>query len=238
MKEKLIQYRLPIIVGVVSFNVGIGVGYIISQRRRNKVIATYTFDDQLKSKFTVDEVEIPDPPESSVIVKEDHILIDGEAYNIETNVKTMGEPIIVGSEEPQELVTKSVFDDPDDDWDFALEISTRSLDKPYVIHREEFYADEKDYTQCTLTYYAGDNIMCDEQDVPVYNHETITGPLLFGHGSHDPNVVHIRNDTQMAEYEICYDPGLYSVDVLGLDIENNQRVEDLKHSKNRKFRLE
>ncbi len=66
----------------------------------------------------------------------------------------------------------------------------------------------------------------------------MTGPLLFGHGSGDPNVVHIRNDSRKSEYEILYDPGLYSQDVLGLEIEDNQRVKGIEHSKNRQFRLE
>ncbi len=110
--------------------------------------------------------------------------------------------------------------------------------RPNVLHKDEFYGEESGYTQVTLTYYAGDQILCDEDDSPVYNHELITGPLLFGHGSNDPNVVHIRNDKRKAEYEILFDPGLYSVDILGLEIENNTRVQDLKHSQNRKFRLE
>ncbi len=90
-----------------------------------------------------------------------------------------------------------------------------------------------------MTYYAGDNIMNnDEEESPMYNHDGITGPLRFGHGSDDPNVVYIRNDKRKVEYEILYDPGLYSEEVLGLEIENNQRAKDIKHSNNRRFRLE
>ncbi len=136
-----------------------------------------------------------------------------------------------------ETVKSSVFAHDDDDWNYAKEIRNRKPSEPYVIHKDEFYSEEKGYSQNTFIYYAGDNIMCDEDDSPVYNHADVTGPLLFGHGSADPNVVHIRNDKRKSEYEICYDPGLYSVEVLGLEIEDNQRVEGLKHSK-KHFRLE
>jgi hypothetical protein len=79
----------------------------------------------------------------------------------------------------------------------------------------------------------------DEDEKPIYNHEQQTGQLKFGHGSGDPNVVYIRNDKRQSEYEVVHDPGLYSVEVLGLEIEHNTRTQDLRHA-NRppKFRQE
>ncbi len=136
-----------------------------------------------------------------------------------------------------EVVTHSIFANDDDDWNYAREVKKRTPAEPYVIHKDEFYSDEKGYLQSTLIYYSGDNILCDEDDTPVYNHDRVTGPLLFGHGSGDPNVVHIRNDNRKSEYEILYDPGLYSETVLGLEIEDNHRARDIEHSK-RHFRLE
>ncbi len=114
----------------------------------------------------------------------------------------------------------------------------RSDKQPYVLHKDEFFADENGYSQITLTYYAGDNILVDESDVPIYNHVDVVGDLLFGHGSGDPKTVYIRNDKQHAEYEVLHDEGLYSQEVLGLEIENNLRVQEIKHSHNRKFRLD
>ncbi len=146
----------------------------------------------------------------------------------------------VAEEVAEEVVThtQSIFAKDDDEWNYAKEVKNRTPAEPYVIHKDEFYSEEKGYTQSTFVYYSGDNIMCDEDDSPVYNHDQVTGPLLFGHGSGDPNVVHIRNDNRKAEYEILYDPGLYSQEVLGLEIENNQRTPGIEHSKTRQFRLE
>ncbi len=135
-----------------------------------------------------------------------------------------------------QIVTHSIFAGNDDEWNYAVEIKKRNLLEPCVIHKDEFFSDEKGYSQSTFTYYAGDDILVDEDDTPIYNHEDVTGPLLFGHGSSDNNVVYIRNDKRKAEYELLRDPGLYSEEVLGLSIENNERAADLKHSKNLRFR--
>lgn len=139
---------------------------------------------------------------------------------------------------PEEVVTNIFSRGNNDDWDYEAELKKRNTNEPYIIHRDEFYNDEQGYTQLTLTYYAGDDIMVDEEDAPIYNYQQVTGPLRFGHGSEDPNVFHVRNDKRRAEYEIIRDDGLFSVEVLGLEIENNVRARDLKHSNTPRFKLE
>lgn len=229
--------KKAIIVGVIAFNVGVGFGYFLG--KRNKV-EPYDFTTQLNSNFNVIELE---ELEEISKKKNENIVSYGENF-IKSEIEESSEEItkvVIGenvNEESEQLITQSIFPEKDDDWNYPLEISKRNSGEPFIIHKDEFYADEHGYTQSSYTYYSGDNIMVDEEDAPVYNHEQVTGPLLFGHGSGDPNVVYIRNDQRKAEYEVLFDPGLYSVEVLGLEIENNQRVEDLKHSKNRKFRVE
>lgn len=124
-----------------------------------------------------------------------------------------------------------------DNWDLLKEMRGRTESAPYVLHKDEFYADEKGYGQHSLSYYAGDNIMADEDDKPVYNHDIIVGELKWGHGSGDPLIFYVRNDKYRAEYEITYVDGLFSVEVMGEEIENNQRVRNLEHSDEpRRFR--
>lgn len=130
------------------------------------------------------------------------------------------------------------FAHDDEDWDYVEELKGRKASAPYILHKDEFYADEMGYSQITLCYYAGDDIMCDEDDSPIYDYKTVTGPLRFGHGSDDPNVFHVRNEKHKSEYEILFHEGLYSIEVLGLEIEENSRVNDLKHSRVPKFKLE
>lgn len=157
---------------------------------------------------------------------------DDAVIEIKQDIATMEEGELY---EPPLVVTNNVFAADDDDWNTAEELKKRTPGAPYVLHKDEFYDDEMDFSQLTLTYYEGDQIMTDEDEKPVYNHERLVGPLMFGHGSGDPNVFYVRNHNQRAEYEVVRHTGLYSEEVLGLEIEDNARVKDLKHSV-RRFR--
>lgn len=183
------------------------------------------------------EEEIVDVPDDAVARHPASAVIEGKTF-VADKIKEAMTSTKEGAEEAVETVKHSIFANDDDNWNYAREVKKRTTDEPYIIHKDEFYSDEKGYLQSTLVYYAGDNILCDEDDSPIYNHDRVTGPLVFGHGSGDPNVVHIRNDSRKSEYEILFDPGLYSQDVLGLEIEDNQRVKGIEHSKIRQFRLE
>lgn len=121
-------------------------------------------------------------------------------------------------------------------WDYEVELQNRKGSTPYVIHVDEYMADEAGLDQSTLTYYRGDDILTDSHDVPIYNHAEVTGELKFGYGSNDPNVCYIRNPRLKSEYEILLSHGSYEVEVLGLQFE-----EELEHSSKRqlpKFREE
>lgn len=247
MNDKLLRVwnnpkRTPLLIGLIAFNAGAGLGYFLGMRRKS--VQVHNPNESLNIRLNVNDLvkvrEAAKRRRGTVVIPPitaSQTLSQKEAAEVFIE-ETLNDIRIVPSpdREPVELVTKSIFDD--DDWDYAVETPKRSEDAPYILHKDEFYGEERDYSQVTLTYYAGDNIMCDQEDSPIYNYEQITGPLRFGHGSGDPNVVHIRNDKMRAEYEILFDPGLYSVEVLGLQIENNTRVQDLKHSKHTKFREE
>lgn len=178
---------------------------------------------------------------ADLVIKDDFDVADFVAEKLREQSPTSAGAL---DQEDEPLVRGSIFAADDDDWNSELEMMSRSTTAPYILHKDEFYAEEKGYTQNTLTYYAGDEIMADEEEAPIYNHEKVTGPLKFGHGSGDQNVVYIRNDRLKAEYEILLDSGLYSEEVLGLDIPNNARLRDtprdrdLRHSNFRKFRDE
>ena len=122
------------------------------------------------------------------------------------------------------------FDGFEDDWDYAVEVANRSETKPYIITRDEYDANELEFGRDTLTYYAGDNILCDDHDVPVYNYEKEVGELLFGHGSEDPSIVYIRNHKREMEWEILLDEGFYQTEVLGAELEGKVTQRTLRHS--------
>lgn len=243
---------IPIAVGVVSFGAGVGAGYILA-RRTGKEAELYEIP-QINVELTEEDLEklqeleddldeleedleeildLPSvkPEDVDEFVKTaletfpKTVEVDGEKFEAEDeeHLKVVGSPAEVTP------IRRNAFAGNDDDWNYPEEARNRTTEAPYILHKDEFYADEKDYSQLTLTYYAGDNIMVDDDESPIYNHERIVGPLRFGHGSGDPKVFYVRNDRMKAEYEILEDQGLYSVEVLGLEIENNQRAKDLKH---------
>lgn len=130
-------------------------------------------------------------------------------------------------------VFENLSDEEDADKDYSEEDAKRSKDRPYVISREEFFEHESNLTQITLTYFAGDDVVVDEADMPMDDIDNRVGEGnldLFGHRSGDPRVVYIRNEKNRVEYEVCLSDGNFAEEVAGF----------LKHSndgpKIRKFR--
>jgi hypothetical protein len=142
---------------------------------------------------------------------------------------------ILASEEDNET-RKNIFANGDSGWDYNYELSTRTPEEPYVIHVDEYIADEMGYDQRTLVYYSGDDVMTDHDDQVVFPYNTVVGELKFGHGSKDPAVVYVRNEMSETEYEIMLHTGLFKEEVLGLEVEREyarQERAELKHSRAR-----
>lgn len=241
MDERTTKLVFPIIACVASFGAGVGLGYFLGRRRR---YAPTHIVPAVKKNFQEVEREIEHTLEyydqEELKGRHPSTITNSEveefvAEKLKDSEEIISETRIHGVTD--EVMSKRLFAESDDDWNYEQELATRTDARPYIIHKDEFYGEERGYTQTTLTYYAGDNIMVDEEESPVYNHDDVVGALIFGHGSGDPNVVYIRNTLRKAEYEILYDPGLYSTEVLGLEIEPNERVKALKNGPP-KFRQE
>lgn len=250
----------PVATGVVSLGIGFALGYFIGKNHKREIhiapkmkapsvkeIDDFIKEEREKLKLikeakTVEEVRIEledDEDETYPEEVEEESEEETEApspsrneigarYVEERLKKTIqthqGSP-------PVEPIAHSIFAGTTTEWDYDEELKKRTNAIPYVLHKDEFYGEEKrdeGYSQTTLTYYAGDDIMCNEDDTPMYNYSSIVGELKFGHGSDDPKVFYVRNCRRKAEYEIIHDPGIFSVEVLGLEIENNDRVKALQ----------
>lgn len=170
----------------------------------------------------------PRPDPADIEVDQDPVVIDVPS-STEDSEDEMADP---GG-------TVNVFDRVTEDWDYDTEIKRRESNHVYVIHVDEFFGRELDYDQNTLTYYNGDDIMADDQNTPVYGWQSIVGELKFGYGSNDRNVVYVRNEDRKCEYEILYDPGSFSTEVLGIYAEDATEEDEIRHSRSLlKFRLE
>lgn len=107
-----------------------------------------------------------------------------------------------------------------DPYDFETEAPLRMITVPYIITVDEFFgSDEEDYNKLSIDYWAGDRVLSDDKEEHIPDVEgTVTEANLerFGHGSNDPNLVYVRNDRLQTDFEICYNPGSYSREVLGM----------------------
>lgn len=133
-----------------------------------------------------------------------------------------------GPKEPAVVVEKgtvtdvtNVFATPQPEtpeWDQEAEESQRSSTHPYIIHKDEYKANEKEYDQMTWTYYSDDDVLANDVDRPVNavdGYVPVDFAEKFGHGSGDPNVVYVRNDELSIELEIIRNPGNFAEVVHG-----------------------
>lgn len=252
--SKIINHpiRNHVLVGTASFIGGGAVGYFLARRQ---LLMRWSYQREIcdemtggvdLSKINLREVTL-DPRDdkgfisvSTTETEPEPVIIDHDVY-VDRGGEFVAEQLgsiveLAPVDEEPAVVTHNIFAETDNEWDMEEELKKRSSDQPYVLHRDEFYAEENDFTQVTLTYYAGDDILVDQEDKPIYNYSNVVGDLLFGHGSGDPKVFHVRNEKLECEYEILRDEGLYSVEVLGLEIEDNARARDVRHSAFTKFR--
>lgn len=196
---------------------GAASGYFYAKKKFGAEQYILVEEDVVEMTLPFDDEESPDSGPLVHSAPELEKLL--EKYGSNENID-----IEIEAEEPD---VKNIFT-RHDSWDYDLEASMRSSDEPYVIHRDEFFSDEMGFNQLTFTYYAGDDILTDEQDTPVHSYRNVVGPMRFGHGSLDPNVFYCRNEELGSEYEILYSEGFYSIEILGYGLESEYEEQDEK----------
>lgn len=158
---------------------------------------------------------------------------DDEEYDVGPDILDAMEEIRAETKEEEiQVIRDNIFAQSGDDWDYdtELEVRLRHPLEPHVLHYDEFWANEAEETQHTLTYYSQDDILADEDNAPIFNHHEITGELMFGKGSKNDDTVYIRNPKNHAIYEILRINKMYSEEVMGLEVEDSAREQDLRHS--------
>lgn len=141
----------------------------------------------------------------------------------EPDPKTGVQPIAV---KPHNIFT-------DDNFDVEEEKQYRTADEPYIVTKDEFYANDPENDQQDLTYFEVDSVLCDERDKAIEDVNGIVGDAnmaRFGSGSGDRNKVYIRNERLGIDYEVTRSKGSYLEEVLGMAEEDPN---SLKHSDQR-----
>lgn len=100
--------------------------------------------------------------------------------------------------------------DPNDD---------RDPTRPYVINIVEYNEEHEEYEKQTITWYAGDQTLADEDEEVIPDIERTVGSdalTRFGDGSQDKNIVYVRNDRIAVDFEVVYEEGGYAALILGI----------------------
>jgi hypothetical protein len=236
---------VPGLVGAAAFATGATLGYLLGKRNTVTVVPAEpkVVGEQLKIDFDENGISV------TGIITDEHVaelLRSGSIDNgsigfadVPVPEEWVGGTFQLPEPAPEKIPEPAVvnifaIDDPD--WDYEAELNTRSGAAPYILHKDEFLNDEMGYHQTTVTYYEGDDILADESDTPVYNYTQLMGPLNWGHGSGDANVVYIRNEKNRQEWEVLLHRGHFSIEVLGNEYEKELAADEMKHSSNRRFR--
>lgn len=236
-------------IGLVGVGVGVAVGYHFAKKHLR-----VKFDDLLAQEVeqarqfyaTLNKADYPTPTD---LVKERHPeVIEAERIAKEQGYTTDGESIIVAPEDgtlmirrqevevetEQEVQHRNIFVDgspiDEDAWDQTAEELNRTPGKPYVISEEEFMENETDYEQLQMTYWVADDVLVSEETSEVVNaSDELVGDenlrTKFGHGSKDRHILYVRNDAKRLEFEIAQSTGSYTKEILGLNDEDNERIQ-------------
>lgn len=229
LRNRWVQTSL---ISATTCAVGGIAGYFLGKRRAEQyelhiVQPTVEQLELFEVKETVDHMV-------ELIVDEDDGYIQAivERQHVDpTEEEDLADRVLTRNQEIEDQLEAkvSVFVVDDGDWDYEAEINTRNPAGPYIIHVEEFIGDEMGYRQETVTFYAGDQIMSDNDETPLYGYESLMGELKFGHGSRNPDIVYIRNEIIHMEWEVLLDQGSFAEQVRGLRAEEDLDNE-IRHS--------
>lgn len=107
-------------------------------------------------------------------------------------------------------------------------IQKRDPSEPYLITVDEFMDDNPEFDKQNVTYFEGDDSLCDERDMLIPDIDENVGRKNlenFGLYSRDSEIVYVRNERISVDFEIAYDPRTYVEAIAGFKFRNVVRPE-------------
>lgn len=211
-----------VVLVLIGTGIGTGIGFLLAKSRLETKYAQLAeeeisqFREHYRRKLqaleaTVEKVNTPDE------------VVRDAGYTPYSEIEPAEDS--AGPKEPAVIVEKdvvtNVFDTPEPktpEWDQEAEERERSSTHPYIIHKDEYRDNQKQYDQMTWTYYSDDDVLANSDDKPVNVMDSYVPADFaekFGHGSGDPNVVYVRNDELAMEFEIIRNEGNFAEVVHG-----------------------
>jgi hypothetical protein len=210
---------------------GLGVGYLVARNQLEKRYARLLDEEVRRTKEFFEgtqgeEYTAPTDPEFM-----DQAIQTAEAMTEYSGGETVVNPAVLAQE-----VTKTVkaYNKPgaptieekasDIESNVAATPTDPDAREPYMIPFAEFDANETGAEQITVSFFAGDGIVIDEDDnvVSPDRVEQIIGTdnlnrfgTLTTDPAMEPNVIYVRCERFNMDFEVTRSPGKHSVEVLG-----------------------
>lgn len=195
-----------LLVFVAGLAVGAGSGYFITKKKYEKIadeeIASVkeVFQKKLDS-LTCDNDESKDEPENPKYDSPQEYLahhpeIDKPSYEQEEQDES--------KKEDRQATLKKESDDAHKKYNKALQNVGNACAEPYVIKPHE-YGDQETYDLISLTLTSDGEVIDDRNTEILSDVEDVLGNCLTFMGEFAENVVHIRNEQRMCDYEVCKD---------------------------------
>ena len=221
-------------IGFYALGMGVGAitGYFVARRLLETKYAKIADDDineireHYQAKARALEAEAAKRPVDEIVKERGYSAPEEEVsapppMAVKPPVTVAETEDEVAGEPPDEPEPQNIFEEAQvtHEWDWHEERKKRSPDIPYVIHADERFETEE-YSDVTLTYYDGDDVLCNDRDeiVDPSDIDRLVGERnlnRFGHGSNDASIVYIRNDELTIIYEVIKSPNSYAEEVHG-----------------------
>ena len=159
-------------------------------------------DDKSMPKIVVDipkyngpKLEVPEPKPDDPVTDPNDDPDDGPQPRYSTEGEDNTETYVKEQDDSEpETRPASIYD-----------VAPSDSEYPVVVPEMEASSRGEEYDYNALTYYTEDDILCDEEGVPIGNPENFIGNqalTMFGYQSGSRDVVYVRNDRQQVYYEI------------------------------------
>lgn len=209
---------------LAGFGIGFAAGYFVSMKRLETKYEKRAEDeiDKMRDHFRQRLVVREDKPELSDLNKR----VAALGYRETKPPVPVQEPGGLNTGPQEEVVQRNVFQMDDtsksaeEGWDYEVELEARKGKEIYIIHQDEYGAEDNE--EITLSYYGGDDILCDASDRIIDDQAKLVANCLdrFGHGSGDKNTVYVRNETLGIDLEVIKSDKTYAEEVHGFKHED------------------
>ena len=209
---------------LLAFGVGSGLGSLVAYRMAKK-----SFESELekeiadvKANYRLLRKEDYETPTEFLEKKRPEILRDEALAAMEVNsiiehaklnAELAEEASRYNAFEREDIPDKELLPSDANETLYENLKAMRTDDAPFLISVAEYFDDCRENTKLSITYFAGDNIVCYENDEIMLDPETDFGLInlsRFGIASDSEHIVYVRNPRTSVDYEIVRDDGKYA----------------------------